>query len=61
MVAAIVNEQCRITLATDPIADLDGLPFGGADDQPTLDTGATVLLLTAMESVIVPGFVDLTA
>ncbi|WP_426611294.1 peptidoglycan-binding domain-containing protein [Bradyrhizobium sp. McL0616] len=61
MVAAIVNEQCRITLSTDPIADLDGLPFGGADDQPTLDTGATVLLLTAMESVIVPGFVDLTA
>jgi hypothetical protein len=61
MVAAIVNEQCRITLATDPIADLDGLPFSGADDQPTLDTGATVLLLTAMESVIVPGLVDLTA
>jgi hypothetical protein len=61
IVAAIVNEQCRITLATDAIADLDGLPFAGADDEPTLDTGATVLLMTATENVIVPSFVDLTA
>jgi hypothetical protein len=61
MVADIVNEHCRITLATDAIADLDGLPFGGADDLPTLDTGATVLLMTALENVIVPFVVDLTA
>jgi hypothetical protein len=61
MVAAIVNEQCRITLQTDAVAELDGLPFGGADELPTLDPGATVLLVTALENVIVPGFVDLTA
>jgi hypothetical protein len=60
-VADIINEQCRVTLATDPIADLDGLPFGGADDEPTLDTGATVLLMTSLENVIVPLAVDLTA
>lgn len=61
MVADIVNEQCRITLNTDAIADLDGLPFGGSDDEPNLDTGATVLLATALENVIVPSIVDLTA
>jgi hypothetical protein len=61
MVADVVNEQCRINLATDAIADLDGLPFGGADDEPTLDTAAQVLLLTALENVIVPSVVDLTA
>lgn len=61
MVADLVNSQCRITLQTDAIADLDGLPFGGADDEPTLDTGATVLLMTAIENVIVPSIVDLTA
>jgi peptidoglycan hydrolase-like protein with peptidoglycan-binding domain len=61
MVADIINEQCHITLGTDAIADLDGLPFGGADDEPTLDTGATVLLLTALENVVVPSIVDLTA
>jgi hypothetical protein len=66
MVTCILNEQFRITLAKDPedpdtIAELDGLPFGGADDQPTLDTGATVLLMTEIENVVVPGSVNLTA
>jgi hypothetical protein len=61
MVAGIVNVHCLVTLSTDAVADLDGLPFGGADDLPTLDTGATVLLMTSAENVILPSVVDLTA
>jgi hypothetical protein len=57
----VVNEQARLTLGADPIAALDGMPFAGADDQPTWDQAALVLLATATENVIIPGAVDLTA
>lgn len=60
LVCDAFNEQCRLALQTDAIATLDGMPFAGADDEPGLDTGAQVLLMTAIENVIVPSFVDLT-
>lgn len=54
-----INEQATMTLGSPPLARLDGQPFAGADEEPEVDTGAQLLLMTPIENVVVASDVNL--
>jgi hypothetical protein len=54
-----VNRAVGTMLNNPPIASLDGQPFAGSDEEPEVDTGARVILMTALENVIVSSAVRL--